>query len=57
MPSLSTPYVAGAAAVLLSANMNLSSIEIKNILKDSPFKIGNPHEYGYGVLDLRGDIT
>lgn len=44
--SMATPHVAGAAALIKSLNMNLSNLEIKNIIMDS----ADP-------VDLLSDVT
>ena len=54
-----TPIVAGICALMLSVNPDLTSREIKQILKDTADKIGNPSEYlnghsyryGYGRVN------
>jgi len=54
-----TPIVAGICALMLSVNPDLSSREVKQILKDTADKIGSPGEYinghsnrfGYGRVN------
>jgi subtilisin family serine protease len=43
-----TPIVAGICALMLSANPNLTAKEVKNILKQTADKIGDPSEYTNG---------
>ncbi len=50
--SMASPLVAGAAAVLLSADPTLTNEQISTILKISAKKRGKPYEYGNGVLDV-----
>jgi len=52
--SMSTPHVAGAIALLLSANPSLSQAEIMQILANTAVPIDPPHpnnDSGYGRLD------
>lgn len=44
--SSSTPLVAGICALILSANPDLTSAEVKAILQRTADKIGHPSEYG-----------
>ncbi len=46
--SSATPLVAGICALILSANPNLSAAEVKDILKVTADKIGNPNDYYNG---------
>ena len=46
--SAATPIVAGICALILSANPNLTSREVKDILKMTADKIGLPNEYVNG---------
>lgn len=54
-----TPIVAGICALMLSVNPNLTAREVKQILKDTADKIGNPNDYinghsvryGYGRVN------
>lgn len=50
--SSATPLVAGICALVLSANPNLTSLEVKSILERTADKIGPPREY-----DARGYST
>lgn len=43
-----TPIVAGICALMLSVNPDLSSREVKQILKDTADKVGSPSEYVNG---------
>ncbi len=43
-----TPIVAGVCALILSANPNLTAREVKDILKQTADKIGDPSEYTNG---------
>ncbi len=57
--SSATPLVAGICALMLSANPDLKAKEVKEILKQTADKIGNPSEYvdghsvryGYGRVN------
>jgi len=53
--SFSAPMVAGAAALLMSANPALSPASVQNILEQSADDLGNPgwdSMYGFGRLNL-----
>ena len=55
--SFSAPHVTGAVALLISENRELSPDEIRDYIKsqaDVNLPDYNPHEYGAGLLDLRG---
>ncbi|RZB28943.1 MAG: hypothetical protein AEth_01547 [Candidatus Argoarchaeum ethanivorans] len=52
--SMSTPHVAGVAALMLEYNPNLAPLEIKEILMDTAVDrgiIGPDNNYGWGVVD------
>lgn len=64
--SSATPLVAGVCALILSANPNLTAKEVKNILRDTADKIGEPWEYdqnghsrkyGYGRVNAAKAVT
>jgi subtilisin family serine protease len=51
--SMSTPYAAGVAALLLSRNPSLNPAQLKNKLSSTAFfdaSFMNPGEYGAGVI-------
>jgi len=52
--SMSTPHVAGVAALMLEYNPNLAPLEIREILMDTAVDrgvIGPDNDYGWGVVD------
>ena len=54
--SAATPLVAGAIALMLSANPRLTEQQVRDILLDTKNSDGtalNPHEYGAGRLNVR----
>ena len=59
--SAATPHVAGAAALILSANSELTVSELRNKLFEATVDMGSPGKdniYGHGRLDLSQiDIT
>ncbi|MFH1282201.1 MAG: S8 family serine peptidase [bacterium] len=50
--SMSTPFVSGAAGLLLSLNDTLTPEEVRSILKDSAVRIDTDKDIGAGRLDL-----
>jgi len=58
--SMACPHVAGAAALLLSANPSLSVDEIEARLVSTAVDLGKrgpDHEYGYGRLDVYAAVS
>jgi len=52
--STATPHVSGVVALLKAANPSLSNIEIRQILRDTAFDLGQAGKdpfYGYGLVD------
>lgn len=55
--SAACPQVAGVAALMLSANPNLTELEVRNILKNTAKKLSGMNglnrtdDYGYGLVD------
>lgn len=57
--SMASPYVCGAAALLLSVNPQLTPLEIKNQIEMTARGTGFSEELGHGILDvgaLLGDL-
>lgn len=50
--SMASPFVTGAAALLLSSNPSLTPIQIKNQLEQTANGDGYTEELGYGVIDM-----
>ncbi|MFO8042011.1 MAG: S8 family serine peptidase, partial [Alkalispirochaeta sp.] len=53
--SMAAPLVAGAAALVWSANPHLSADQIRRILQQTALDLGDPgrdEEFGYGLLDV-----
>ncbi|MGF9891315.1 S8 family peptidase [Priestia megaterium] len=50
--SMSSPYVAGAVALIKSANPNLTNDEISYIFVNNSVKYGRHFEYGNGILNI-----
>lgn len=52
--SMATPIVAGAAALLLEKNPNLTNYQIKNILKSTSINVDHYSYYsqGYGMINI-----
>ncbi|SER34729.1 Serine protease, subtilisin family [Neolewinella agarilytica] len=64
--SSATPLVAGICALILSANPNLTSVQVKQILESTADKIGNRWDYdssgystkyGYGRVNAERAVT
>jgi len=62
--SMATPHVAGAAALLLQANPDLSPLQVKEIMEKTAKPLGEPgkdEKYGNGLIDasryLPGEIN
>jgi subtilisin family serine protease len=52
--SMSTPHVAGVAALMLEYNPNLAPLEVREILMDTAVdrgRAGPDNDYGWGVVD------
>ncbi|HAZ37092.1 MAG TPA: peptidase S8 [Clostridiaceae bacterium] len=57
--SMSAPFVAGVAALMLSANSKLSPEEVKHILTSTAYNWGSDgynNDYGFGVLNAYSAI-
>jgi subtilisin family serine protease len=53
--SMASPLVAGAAALVWSANPGLTAEELRRILQETAVDLGEPgrdEEFGYGLLDV-----
>ncbi len=51
--SLSTPLVGGGVALLLSANPNLTPLQVRSALMQTASQAGSPNNnYGWGIIDL-----
>ncbi|MFP4015577.1 MAG: S8 family peptidase [Halanaerobiales bacterium] len=58
--SMASPFVTGAAALLLSHDPTLSPLEIKNQLEQTANGDGYSEELGYGIIDMEamlGDLA
>ena len=59
--SAATPHVAGASALMLSANPTLSASDVRNILRQTAKKIegmtGFTPTHGWGRLDVGGAVA
>lgn len=59
--SMSAPVVAGAIALWLQANPELSTADVRNVLRNSSYKdryvtTGNPARWGSGKLDINAGL-
>lgn len=54
--SMASPHVAGAAALILSKYPNMSNIEVRNRLKNTAVRLGDPFYYGAGLINVQAAI-
>lgn len=55
--SVAAPHVAGGAALLLSANPDLTVEELQDSLENSALKLGDQNIYGKGLLDVKSAMN
>jgi subtilisin family serine protease len=58
--SMAAPHIAGVAALMLSANPNLSNEEIRNMLEATAVDLGQPGRddvFGWGRVDARAAVV
>ncbi len=49
--SMATPHVVGVAGLIRSVNKDLTSAQVREILKNTAVNAGPANEYGYGIVD------
>ncbi|TQV84953.1 PKD domain-containing protein [Aliikangiella coralliicola] len=54
--SMASPHAAGAAALILSANSNLSPLQVRQALANTAVDIGSPNMAGAGRIDVKAAI-
>ncbi|MGD6775715.1 S8 family peptidase [Sutcliffiella horikoshii] len=54
--SMASPHVAGAAALLLAQNPNLTNVEVRERLRSTATNLGSSFNYGYGVINLEAAL-
>ncbi|KPB03395.1 S8 family peptidase [Bacillus sp. CHD6a] len=54
--SMASPHVAGAAALLLAQNPNLTNVEVRERLRDTATNLGSSFNYGYGVINVEAAL-
>jgi len=55
--SYSAPLIAGAAAVLLSSNTDMSVLQLRRSLIETASQASSPdNEYGWGIIDVRAAL-
>lgn len=54
--SMASPHVAGAAAILLSQNPNLTNVQVRERLRDTATNLGSAFNYGNGVINLEAAL-
>jgi subtilisin family serine protease/pimeloyl-ACP methyl ester carboxylesterase len=50
--SMAAPHVTSAAALLWAKNKNLTHLEVKNLLFSTATPLGDPTEYGHGLVNV-----
>ena len=55
--SFSAPHVAGAAALLIDSNPDLTPNRVRAILKRTAEKLGDRLEFGHGMLDVAAAVS
>ncbi|MHB8604248.1 MAG: S8 family serine peptidase [Thermoplasmatota archaeon] len=55
--SMSTPFVAGAAALLWDAKPTLKNDDVKGALEGTAKNIGDAHSFGHGLIDVSAALT
>ncbi|WP_051412196.1 S8 family serine peptidase [Halonatronum saccharophilum] len=51
--SMATPHVAGVAGLMRAVNLDLSTAEARNILRDTAQPAGPSNKFGYGIVDAK----
>ncbi|MEA3321822.1 MAG: S8 family peptidase [Bacillota bacterium] len=54
--SMASPHVAGAAALLLAQNPNMTNVEVRERLRNTATNLGSSFNYGYGVINLEAAL-
>ncbi|ART76010.1 peptidase S8 [Sutcliffiella horikoshii] len=54
--SMASPHVAGAAALLLAQNPDLTNVEVRERLRSTATNLGSSFNYGYGVINLEAAL-
>jgi subtilisin len=54
--SMASPHVAGAAALLLAQNPNLTNVQVRERLRDTADNLGSAFNYGHGVINLEAAL-
>lgn len=54
--SMASPQIAGAAALVLSANPSLSVAQVKSVLFSTAKNIGPSNKFGAGLVDLKAAV-
>lgn len=54
--SMASPHVAGAAALLIAQNPNLTNVQVRERLRDTATNLGSAFNYGHGVINLEAAL-
>ncbi|MFC0272503.1 S8 family peptidase [Metabacillus herbersteinensis] len=54
--SMASPHVAGAAALILSKNPNLSNVQVRERLRNTATNLGDPFYYGAGLINVEAAV-
>ncbi len=49
--SMATPHVVGVVGLIRSVNKDLTSDQVRQILRNTAVNAGSTNEYGYGIVD------
>jgi subtilisin family serine protease len=58
--SMSTPHVAGTAALVMQANSSLTNVQVREIMNNTAVDLGDPgwdQYYGYGLVDAEAAVN
>lgn len=55
--STAAPHVAGAAALMINSQPELSNTEVRELLRKNALNLGDPNEYGSGLVNAAGALS
>jgi subtilisin family serine protease len=54
---MASPYVAEAAALIWSTSPNLTTIQLRQLLRDTALLLGKSSQYGYGLIQVKSSLN